>query len=328
MPSSARCPPGSARRAPDGGPPLGPCGPKAAGSLDEALRTRALLGRYSAAAGPRPGGNNLEGGLDHAAGPQVNRPRSLRKCPTGIGGFDEITFGGLPRDRATLVCGGPGWGKTLLGMEFLVHGITRFGEPGVFVSSTDTPRELGQNVSSLAGDLGAPEAEGKLVIDHVLVERSEILEEYVSDCVVFLDHRTSEEVSTSRLPVVKCRGSLHGTNEYPFLIDAGGISVLPVTSLDEGVLMGSARAAQKACAAAEKVVLEEVGRKKRREFERRRATIRAQVEALEAELAAEEEELGAYGAEVTAREQASERGRAAMAAIRGADHAAGGGAHG
>lgn len=234
----------------------------------------------------------------------------LAKCPTGIGGFDEITFGGLPRGRASLVCGGPGCGKTLFGMEFLVHGALEYGEPGVFISFEETPRELGQNVSSLGWELAHLEAEGKLVIDHVRVERSEVLEtgeydleglfirlglavdsvgaqrivldtveslfsslpnefilrselrrlfrwlkdkgltavitgekgeksltrhgleEYVSDCVVFLDHRTTEDISTRRLRIVKYRGSLHGTNEYPFLIGAEGISVLPVTSLN------------------------------------------------------------------------------------------------
>ncbi len=102
--------------------------------------------------------------------------RELAKCPTGIGGFDEITFGGLPRGRASLVCGGPGCGKTLFGMEFLVHGAMKYGEPGVFVSFEETPRELGQNVSSLGWDLASLEAEGKIAVDHVHVERSEILE--------------------------------------------------------------------------------------------------------------------------------------------------------
>lgn len=57
------------------------------------------------------------------------------------------------------------------------------------------------------------------------------LEEYVSDCVILLDHRVTDQVSTRRLRIVKYRGTAHGTNEYPFLIDEDGFSVLPVTSL-------------------------------------------------------------------------------------------------
>jgi circadian clock protein KaiC len=238
-----------------------------------------------------------------AAAPQ------LPKAPTGIQGLDEITGGGLPRGRPTLVCGNAGCGKTLLAMEFVVRGATRYGEPGVFVAFEETRDELMQNVASLGFVLGDLEAQGKLVIDHVRVERSEIeltgeydleglfirighaidtvgakrvvldtietlfsglsdtavlraelrrlfrwlkgrgvtaiitaergterltrqgLEEYVSDCVIVLDHRVSEQVSTRRMRVVKYRGSHHGTNEYPFLIDENGISVLPLSAL-------------------------------------------------------------------------------------------------
>ena len=238
-----------------------------------------------------------------------DRGRELPKAPTGIQGFDEITRGGLPRGRPTLVCGGAGCGKTLLAMEFLVRGVTEFGEPGVFVAFEETAEELAANVASLGFDLKKLEAQKKLVIDFVRVERSEIeetgeydleglfvrlehaiatvgakrvvldtieslfaglpnplvlrselrrlfrwlkergmtvvitgekgegtltrqgLEEYVSDCVIFLDHRVNEQRTTRRLRVVKYRGSTHGTNEYPFLIDEEGISILPVTSL-------------------------------------------------------------------------------------------------
>jgi circadian clock protein KaiC len=235
--------------------------------------------------------------------------RQLPKAATGIKGFDEITGGGLPRGRPTLVCGGPGCGKTLFAMEFLVRGAVEAGEPGVFMAFEETAEELADNVASLGFDVRGLEAENKLAIDYVRVERAEIeetgeydleglfvrlqlaietvgarrvvldtieslfsglpnpailrseirrlfrwlkdrgltvvvtgekgegtltrqgLEEYVSDCVIFLDHRVSQEITTRRLRVVKYRGTLHGTNEYPFLIDESGISVLPVTSL-------------------------------------------------------------------------------------------------
>ena len=253
------------------------------------------------------------------------RPQ-LPKSPTGIQGLDEITGGGLPKGRPTLVCGGAGCGKTLLAMEFLVRGATEFNEPGVFMAFEETAQDLTQNVVSLGFDLKDLIARKKIVLDHVIVERSEIeesgeydleglfirlgaaidaigakrvvldtietlfsglpnplilraelrrlfrwlkdrgvtaiitgergegtltrqgLEEYVSDCVIVLDHRVNEQTSSRRLRVVKYRGSTHGTNEYPFLIDADGISVLPVTSLalqhtvsDDRVSTGVAR---------------------------------------------------------------------------------------
>jgi circadian clock protein KaiC len=235
--------------------------------------------------------------------------KKLPKTPTGIAGFDEITDGGLPMGRPTLVCGGAGCGKTLFGVEFLVRGAIQFNEPGVFISFEETKEEITQNVVSLGFEMENLVKNKKIVLDHVYIERSEIeetgeydleglfirlgyaidsigakrvvldtieslfaglpnqlilraelrrlfrwlktkgvtaiitgergeqtltrqgLEEYVSDCVVMLDHRVSEQTSTRRLRVVKYRGSLHGTNEYPFLIDENGFSVLPVTSL-------------------------------------------------------------------------------------------------
>jgi circadian clock protein KaiC len=234
---------------------------------------------------------------------------TLIKSPTGITGLDEITGGGLPKGRPTLIAGNAGCGKTLMAMEFLVHGILQYDEPGVFMSFEETVDDLKQNVASLGYDLDLFIKQKKLRIDHVDVERSEIeetgeydleglfvrlgyaidaigakrvvldtieslfagfdnqavlrselrrlfqwlkdkgvtaiitgergttgltrqsLEEYVSDCVILLDHRVDEQISTRRLRVVKYRGSTHGTNEYPFLIDDDGISVFPVTSL-------------------------------------------------------------------------------------------------
>jgi circadian clock protein KaiC len=235
--------------------------------------------------------------------------RSLPKAPTGIQGLDEITGGGFPRGRPTLICGSAGAGKTLLAMEFLVRGATEYNEPGVFMAFEETAPELTQNVRSLGFDLDELSTQKKLVIDFVRIERSEIdetgdydleglfirlgsaidaigakrvvldtienlfaglqnqgilraelrrlfrwlkdkgvsavitaergdgvltrhgLEEYVSDCVILLDHRVTDQVSTRRLRVVKYRGTAHGTNEYPFLIDEDGFSVLPITSL-------------------------------------------------------------------------------------------------
>jgi circadian clock protein KaiC len=231
------------------------------------------------------------------------------KTPTGVEGLDEITEGGFPKGRPTLICGGAGCGKTLLSMQFLIKGITDYNEHGVFMSFEEPSRDLSLNVKSLGFDLEKLKADKKLVVDYVRVERSEIeeageydldglfirlshaidsvkatrvvldtieslfsgldnqailraelrrlfhwlkekgvtaiitgergeatltrqgLEEYVSDCVIILDHRVIEQVSTRRLRIVKYRGSTHGTNEYPFLIDEDGISVLPITSL-------------------------------------------------------------------------------------------------
>ena len=234
----------------------------------------------------------------------------IQKSRTGIGGFDEITEGGLPTGRPTLVCGGPGCGKTLFAMQFLVSGTTRFDEPGVFMSFEEPSDDLAKNVASLGFDLNELIASGKMAMDTVIVERSELeesgeydleglflrldfairsvgakrvvldtieslfsgfnnqailraelrrlfrflkdrgvtvvltgergegqltrqgLEEYVSDCVILLDHRINEQVSTRRLRIVKYRGSSHGTNEYPFIIDQYGLEVLPITALD------------------------------------------------------------------------------------------------
>ncbi len=239
-----------------------------------------------------------------------NRPDSeFPKARTGIEGLDEITGGGLPRGRPTLVCGNAGCGKTLLAAEFLVRGATEFDEPGIFMAFEETAADLAQNVRSLGFDLEKLAAQKKVLVDYVHFERSEIeetgeydleglfvrlnyaidsigakrvvldtietlfggltntailraelrrlfrwlkdkgvtaiitgergdktltrqgLEEYVSVCVILLDHRVNENVSTRRLRVVKYRGSVHGTNEYPFLIDEDGISILPVTSV-------------------------------------------------------------------------------------------------
>jgi circadian clock protein KaiC len=231
----------------------------------------------------------------------------LQKAPTGITGFDEITQGGVPVGRPTLVCGSAGCGKSLFATEFLIRGILEYGEPGVLMTFEETSEDIKKNVASLGFNLNDLIARKKLVIDHVHVERSEIeengeydleglfirlghaidtvgakrvvldtietlfsglsnqailrselrrlfgwlkdrgmttiitgergdgaltrqgLEEYVSDCVILLDHRVLGQISTRRLRVVKYRGTTHGTNEYPFLIDEKGISVMPVT---------------------------------------------------------------------------------------------------
>jgi circadian clock protein KaiC len=238
----------------------------------------------------------------------MQRP-TLRKSLTGIPGLDEITSGGLPTGRPTLVCGGPGSGKTLLGITFLVNGALQFGEPGVLMSFEENAGELAEDVASLGYDLPGLVEQGRLAVDYVHVDRSEIeetgeydleglfvrldhavrsvgakrvvldtveslfgglqnesilraelrrlfrwlrdrdltvvitgergentltrhgLEEYVTDAVIQLDHRVYEQISTRRIRIVKYRGSHHGTNEYPFLIDADGVCVLPVTSL-------------------------------------------------------------------------------------------------
>jgi circadian clock protein KaiC len=236
-------------------------------------------------------------------------PGLLPKTPTGIQGLDDVTEGGLPSGRPTLVCGPAGCGKTLLGIEFLVRGITEHGEAGVFLAFEETREDLIANVASLGFDLAQMEADGQLsleavnlapyeieqsgewdleglfirlgaAIDSVQAKRVVIdtienlfatftdsptlraelrrlfrwlkdrgvtaiitgergdgsltrhgIEEYVSDCVIVLDHRVSEETSTRRLRVLKYRGSLHGTNEYPFLIGKNGVSVVPTTAL-------------------------------------------------------------------------------------------------
>ncbi|XHX75929.1 MAG: circadian clock protein KaiC [Stenomitos frigidus ULC029] len=243
----------------------------------------------------------------------------LAKCQTGIQGLDEITGGGLPQGRATLVCGGAGCGKTLLGMEFLVRGATQFNEPGVFISFEETADELAQNVASLGWDLEQLIAQQQLAIDCFYIDPTEIqetgeydlegvfirlgnaidqvgakrvvldtievlfagfsnasivraelrrlfrwlkakgvtaiitgergdntltrqgLEEYVSDCVIRLDQRIQDELSTRRLQILKYRGSQHGSNEYPFLIEADGLSVLPITSVGLNHVVSSDR---------------------------------------------------------------------------------------
>ena len=234
---------------------------------------------------------------------------ALKKCPTGIKGLDEITKGGLPRGRPTLICGGAGCGKTLFAMEFLIRGAMDYGEPGVFMTFEETPEDLAKNFISLGFDLPDMMSRGLIAMDHVKIERNEIeetgeydleglfirlgsaidsigakrvvldtiealfaglsnaaiiraelrrlfhwlkdrgmtaivtgergdklltrygLEEYVADCVIFLDFRIEEQISTRRLRIIKYRGSSHGSDEYPFLIDESGLSILPITSL-------------------------------------------------------------------------------------------------
>jgi circadian clock protein KaiC len=239
----------------------------------------------------------------------------FQKVPSGIRGLDEITNGGLPKGRTTLITGGAGCGKTMFGMEFLFCGALKYGDPGVFVSFEENPEELTENVSSMGKNVKALVDRKLLLLEYIRVDKSEIeetgeydldglfirlghaidqikakrivldtletlfsgltntliiraelrrlfrwlktkgitailtgersasevskysLEEFVADCVITLDHRITEQISTRRLRIVKYRGSMHGTNEYPFLIDSTGISVLPVTSL--GLIHGA-----------------------------------------------------------------------------------------
>jgi circadian clock protein KaiC len=233
---------------------------------------------------------------------------TIGKSPTGIRGLDEVTQGGLPQGRPTLLCGSAGCGKTLFGMTFLYNGAVEYNEPGVFLAFEEQSEDLIKNVGSLDYDIEKLIAEKKLAIDHVEIERAKIaesgeydleglfirlgfaidsiaakrvvvdtietlfsgleneqllrselrrlfewfkakgvtaiitgergegtltrygLEEYVADCVILLDSRVHDQVSTRRLRIVKYRGSAHGTNEYPFIIDEEGITVMPITS--------------------------------------------------------------------------------------------------
>jgi len=239
----------------------------------------------------------------------IESHHELEKALTGISGLDEITSGGLPRGRPTLITGNAGSGKTLLSMQFLVQGAVKYNEPGVFMAFEETAEELTQNFASLGFDLDKLVASGKILIDYVHIDPSEIeetgdydleglfirlgcaidaigakrvvldtievlfsgfkndailraelarlfrwlkdkgvtaivtgergeksltrygLEEYVADCVITVDNRLENQIATRRLRIIKYRGSSHGTNEYPFLIEEDGISVLPVTSL-------------------------------------------------------------------------------------------------
>ena len=232
----------------------------------------------------------------------------FQKCLTGIQGFDEITEGGIPKNRITLLCGSTGTGKTLLGIDFLIHGANKYNEPGVFLSFEETEDELYNDVISLNFDLKKLVTQKKIVLDYVLLERKDIqeegefnleglfvrlelaidtigakrvvldsieslfagvtdagilrleikrlfrwlkdkqvtalitgelrqgsytrhgLEEYISDCIILVDNRVREQISTRRLRIIKYRGSNHGTNEYPFVIDRDGLSVIPITS--------------------------------------------------------------------------------------------------
>ena len=231
----------------------------------------------------------------------------LPKCPTGIKGFDQITEGGLPKNRTTLICGGAGSGKTLLGLDFLIKGAINYNEPGVFMSFEETEDELYNDVASLNLDLQGLVSQKKILLEYVLLQRRDIqesdfnlegllirlehaidsigakrvvldsieslfagltdsgilrleikrlfrwlkakqvtaivtgeagqgsytrhgLEEYISDCIIFLDNRVNEQISIRRIRVIKYRGSNHGTNEYPFIIDKNGLSVIPITS--------------------------------------------------------------------------------------------------
>ena len=233
--------------------------------------------------------------------------KELPKCPTGIKGFDQITEGGLPKNRTTLICGSAGSGKTLLGLDFLIKGAANYHEPGIFMSFEETEDELYKDVASLSLDLQGLVSQKKILLEHVILERRDIqeldfnlegilirlehaidaigakrvvldsieslfagltdagmlrleikrlfrwlknkhvtaivtgepgqgsytrhgLEEYISDCIILLDNRVNEQMAIRRIRVIKYRGSNHGTNEYPFVIDKNGLSVIPITS--------------------------------------------------------------------------------------------------
>lgn len=237
----------------------------------------------------------------------ASNDKQLQKCPTGIKGFDEITEGGLPKNRTTLVSGSAGSGKTLLGIDFLINGVTQFKEPGVFMSFEETEDELYTDVASLNLDLQGLVSQNKILIEHVILERKDVqetdfnleglfvrlehaidsigakrvvldsiesvfagitnvgilrleikrlfrwlknkqvtaivtgepvqetytrhgLEQYISDCIILLDNRVNQQIAIRRIRIVKYRGSKHGTNEYPFVIDKDGLSVIPITS--------------------------------------------------------------------------------------------------
>jgi circadian clock protein KaiC len=263
--------------------------------------------RDSACADRPTGAINVTRPKAHASASPVRT--QLTKAPTGINGLDEITLGGLPSGRTTLICGSAGCGKTLLAMEFIIRGATQFNEPGVFVAFEETAAELTENVASLGFNLEGLIADHQIVVDAVVIERSDTeetgeydleglfirlgqaiasigakrvvldsiealfaglpnlvvlraelhrlfhwlkdqgvtsivtgergagtltrqgMEEYVSDCVIVLDQQATNQGSSRLLRIIKYRGSLHGTNVYPFLIDEDGISVLPITSL-------------------------------------------------------------------------------------------------
>src|SRR5262245_21587556 len=107
---------------------------------------------------------------------QTRARQNLPKAPTGIIGFDEVTFGGLPKGRPTLVCGGAGCGKTVFGIEFLVRGAREFGEPGVLFSFEESQKDLDSNVASLGFDLEKLRRNKQLLIDHIYIDKSEIAE--------------------------------------------------------------------------------------------------------------------------------------------------------
>ncbi len=239
--------------------------------------------------------------------PGVPKRNHIDKCPTGITGFDQVTEGGLPKNRTTLISGGAGSGKTLLGLDFLIKGATDYNEPGVFMSFEETADELYQDVASLSMDLIGLVSRKKILLEHVILERRDVqeinfnlegifvrlehaidsvgakrvvldsiespfagitdagilrieikrlfrwlknkkvtaivtgepgestytrhgMEEYISDCIILLDNRVKEQIAIRRMRVIKYRGSNHGTNEYPFVIDRDGLSVIPITS--------------------------------------------------------------------------------------------------
>ena len=242
----------------------------------------------------------------------------LPKSLTGIQGLDDITYGGIPQNRPTLLVGSIGTGKTIFAMEYIINGITMFNEPGVFMTFEEQTDELQINVTSMGYNLSKLIADNKIYLEHLHIDHREIqatgkydieglfiriemaiekvkakrivldaldtlfigldsqilrseikrlffwlkekkvtaiitsevgdifltrlgFEEVVADCVIELNNRLNNQISTRRLRIVKYRGSYHSTNEYPFMIDHKGITIFPIISEAPQIIVSNER---------------------------------------------------------------------------------------